>query len=296
MTELELQHLRREKWHVDGEPIRTLEEAREFLDSVGLSLLYPMHPMPVLPTFIGAIAGTDRNLPERKNASKGTRGLQAEELFVRMLREKSVFEAQFGGESLLLSPAIFPYYYALAGDRNPRQPLRNGSPLVEHAFRMLEERGPLAQKQLQEMLGGALSDSAVERALHELWAALKIAHIDRDARNGDVWDVYHRWAPHEVEQGVRTSDAEALSALISRYLDGIVAATQEEIEGVFSPITTRARIAEVVRALLAAREFVYTPSETRTLITVAHKAVQSEAPRPQADRNAAPVVRRRRNG
>jgi hypothetical protein len=302
MTELELQHLRREKWHIDGEPIRTIEQAREFVDSVGMALSYPLRPMPLLPTFIGAIAGSDRNLPEPKSALSDPRVLQSEELVARMLRDKSLYEAKLGNETLLLSSTIFPYYYALASDRNPRQPIRSrtsgkGSPLTEHAFRKLEERGPLTQKQLQELLGGAVSETAVERALHELWAALKIIPIDHDPKNGDTWDACYRWAPHEVEQGVRLSDAEALSALISKYLDGVVAATQDEIENLFSSITTRTRISEVIRALLAAREFVYTPSETRTLITVAHSSAHSEAPRAKADRDAAPsFTRRRRNG
>lgn len=299
MTELELQHLRREKWRVDGEPMRTLEEAREFVDSVGLSLLYPVRPMPLLPTFLGAVAGSERNLPERKNAVNDPRARQAEELLARMVCGKFVFEAQFGNEILLVSPTVFPYYYALASDRNPHQPIRSrargkGSPLAEHAFLKLEEKGPLTQRQLQELLGGALSETAVERALRELWAAMKITRTDHDSKDGDAWDVYYRWAPGEVEEGVRTSDAEALSALISTYLDAVVAATQEEVENFFSSIASRARVAEVVRALLAAREFVYTPSETRTLITVAHTASPAEASRTHADR--ASVARRRRNG
>ena len=299
MTELELQHLRREKWHVDGEPIRTLEEAREFVDSVGMSLLYPVRPMPLLPTFLGAVAGSERNLPERRNAVNDPRAHQAEELLARMVHDKFVFESHFGNEILLLSPTVFPYYYALASDRNPRQPIRSrargkGSPLAEHAFRKLEEKGPLTQKHLQDLLGGALSAAAVERALHELWTAMKITRTDHDSKNGDAWDVYYRWAPREVEEGVRTSDAEALSALISTYLDAVVAATQEEVENFFSSIASRARVAEVVRALLAAREFVYTPSETRTLITVAHTPSRAEATRADADR--ASVARRRRNG
>lgn len=302
MTELELQHLRREKWHTDGDPIRTLEQAREFLDSVGMAVLYPTRPTPLLPTFMGAVAGSERNLPERKNALGDPRALQVQELLARLVRDKAVFESQFGSETLLLSPAVFPYYYALASDRNPRQ-IRSrtrgkASPLMEHAFRALEGKGPLTQKQLQEILGGALSETAIERALHELWTALKIARVGENSKDGNLWDVYYRWAPLAVEEGVRISDAEALSALISKYLDGVVAATQEEIANVFSPITTRARIAEIIRALLATREFVYTPSETRTLITVAHSPTRSEAPRPQADRDTAAGAfnRRRRNG
>ena len=299
MTELELQHLRREKWHVDGEPIRTLEEARAFVDSVGMALVYPLRPMPLLPTFVGAVAGSDRNLPERRNAKAHAHAQQAEELLVRLVSAKTVFEAPLVNETLLLSPTAFPYYYALASDRNPRQPIRSrvrerGSPLTEHLFRKLEEDGPLTLKQLQERLGGSLSEPALERALHELWGALKVAPCDHNPQTGGLWDVYYRWAPREVEEGVRLSDVEALSALISKYLDAVVAATHEDIENFFSPITARARVAEVIRTLLAARQFVYTPSETRTLITVAHP-VASESLRTAPSRVAS-VPRRRRNG
>ena len=300
MTELELQHLRREKWHLDGHAVLTLDGAREFVDSVGMALVYPMRPMPLLPTWFGAVAGSDRNLTERQRTSSDTRAKEADDLLARMLRAKLAFEARFGTEILLVSPTIFPYYYALASDRNPRQPIRSrtrgkGSPLTEHAFRKLEEKGPLTEKQLQELLGKAVTEAAVNRALHELWAALKITRTNHGV-GGDSWDVYYRWATREVEEGVRISDAEALSALISKYLDCVVAATQDDVETFFSSITSRARISEVLRALLAAREFIYTPSETRTLITVAHSRASADASRAHADRAPSSHTRRRRNG
>jgi len=300
MTELELQHLRREKWRLEGEPIDTLDEAREFLDSVGLCLMYPVRPMPLLPTFIGACAGSDRSLPGRPKAFSDPRARQAEDLRARLVHEKSVYELPFAGETLLLSSEVFPYFYALAGDRKPKEPIGSrsrakASPLSEDIFRKLEAKGPLTTVQLQEQLGGALSEAGLDRALQELWAALKIVRTDYDPRAGNTWDVYHRWAAESVSQGMRISDAEALSALISKYLDLTVAATEEEIEGFFSKFTSRARVAEVVRALLAAREFAYTPSETRTLITVAAGG-RSEAPRPRGDHGVAPSSASRRRG
>jgi uncharacterized protein YcaQ len=273
MTELELQTLRREKWRLEDEPLRTLEDAREFVDSVGFCLLYPVRPMPLVPTFIGALAGTDRSLPTRQKAFADPLAQHAEELVARLLRNKFAFEAMLQGETLLLSPAAFPYFYALRSDRKPKEPIRSrtrgkASPLSEHVFRKLAERGPLNSAQLREQLGGALSEAALDRALQELRTALKIARIDR-SQTGDVWDVYYRSAGNEVNEGVRVSDAEALSALISTYLECVVAATHQEIEDFFSLLASRARAGEVIRALLAAREFTYTPSETRTLITLA---------------------------
>lgn len=301
MTELELEHLRREKWRLEGEPVRTIEDARAFVDSVGFCLMYPTRPMPVVPTFIGACRGNDQNLPTRKQSLADSRSREAEALSARLIRGKVAYEAQFHGETLLLAPAIFPYFYALASDRKPRQPIQSragtkGSPLSEHMFSKLEEQGPLNRGQLQERLGGALSESALDRALNELWTALKITPTGHDPETGDTWDLYYRWTPDLVNEGVRTSDAEALSALVSKYLDCLIAATQDEVESFFSAITSRARVAEILRALLAAREFVYTPSETRTLITVAHASANADLARSKSESASSFKPRRRRNG
>ena len=43
MTDLELQQARAEKWHLDGRPVRTLDEARSFLN------LYPAELMSAAP-------------------------------------------------------------------------------------------------------------------------------------------------------------------------------------------------------------------------------------------------------
>jgi hypothetical protein len=296
MNELELQHLRREKWRLEGEPLRTLEEAREFVDSVGLCLMYPVLPMPLLPTFIAASIGSDQQLPSSKIKALDSRAENAEALAHRLMHEKFVFMSPvYGG--LLISQPVFPYFYALNSDRKPKQPLRSrqrgkASPLAEHTFLKLEAHGPLNAAQLQERLGGELSPSAIGRVLHELWEALKIVPIDYSSDSGNTWDVLYRWAPEPVSEGVRLSDAEALSALISKYLDSVVAATQEDVEDFFSAFASRSRVRQVMNALLAAREFSYLPGEGKTLITVTHREAAAEL-RPQRERLV--HARRRRN-
>jgi hypothetical protein len=298
MNDLELQHLRREKWRLEGEPLRTLEEAREFVDSVGMCLMYPVSPMPLLPTFAGAVIGSAQQLPARKASAADPRMVEVEALALRLTRNHFAFMAPLYNGTLLISPLLLSYFYALIGDRKPKQPLGSSqrgkaSPLAEHTFRKLEERGPLNRTQLQEQLGGELSPWAIDRVLHELWKALKILPIDYSADFGNEWDVLYRWAPEAVVEGVRASDAEALSALISKYLDGVVAATPEEVEEFFSAVTARSRVHQVLNALLAAREFNYSPGEGKTLITVSHTGGPAET-RPQIGR--LPQLRRRRNG
>jgi hypothetical protein len=93
MTDLELQQLRREKWRLDGKPIRTIEQARVFLEEVGFCLMYPKRPPLLVPTFIGAFVGSEDRLPGWQHAFKDPRAAEATELMVRLLRERTAFEA-----------------------------------------------------------------------------------------------------------------------------------------------------------------------------------------------------------
>src|SRR5579864_4975331 len=126
MTDQELQQQRAHIWHTDGHPISTVEDARGFVDSVGLCLMYPERSLPQTPTFLAAYAGSASRLPDAKHAFADPRTREATELLVRLLRERSAFEASLNGSvSLILSAEMFPYYYALVSDRNPKSPPRS---------------------------------------------------------------------------------------------------------------------------------------------------------------------------
>src|ERR1700687_6517483 len=92
MTEQELQQVVRQKWGLDGKPIRTIEQARTFLDEVGFCLMYPKRPALLVPTFIGAFVGSDERLPGWQHAFKDPRAAEATEVMVRLLRERTAFE------------------------------------------------------------------------------------------------------------------------------------------------------------------------------------------------------------
>ena len=125
MTDTELIQLRRDKWRLNGNSVRTLEDARSFIESVGFCLMLPL-PAPrtsLVPTFVGACLGSDDKLPTQRNALTDPRARDATELMVRLLRDKSAYEANLGDENnaLLLSASAFPYFYTLVGERNPKQ-------------------------------------------------------------------------------------------------------------------------------------------------------------------------------
>src|SRR3954469_18671708 len=120
----ELEERRKEKWrvaHDKSAPVRTLDDARAFVTDVGMTLMYPLRPPGLAPTFIGAVAGTTFDLPTRRDAYKDPRAGEATLLAVRLLREKAAFEVPFGEDSLLVSAAEFPYFYSLIGERNHKQ-------------------------------------------------------------------------------------------------------------------------------------------------------------------------------
>lgn len=284
MTELELHQQRRKKWRLAGNPARTLDDARAFVNEVGFALMYPLprqeQRIPVLaPTFIGAFVGDDSKLPTWQQAFADTRAREATDLMVRLLREKSAFELKFGETSFVVAARIFPFFYGLVGDKNPRQQPVPGkkseySPLARDVFEQIREKGQLTKGRLADLLGGALSPAALDRALGELWSRLRITRVDYTASEGASWDALYRWAPQPVRDGINLSVPESLSALVFQYLNTYIAAEQADMDDFFSYFVPRTRVREAVNALLAARELSFT--------TVGGKSMLQVTPRKQA--------------
>jgi hypothetical protein len=275
MTDSELQLARIRKWHLDGTSVRTIEAAREFIESVGFSLLYPLRPAVLVPTFIGAWAGADDRLPTWQHAFADPRAQEARELMVRLLRERAAFEANLFDENnaFLIAASVFPYFYALVGERNPKQPPKPGprseySQLACDAFEIIRKNGPVSKQKMIETFGSSISEPALDRALAELWSKLRITRVDYRPKEGASWDVLYRWAPDAVREGVSLSVPEALTALLSKYLDCVVAADPAEVESFFSNFVGRARVKDATNALLAARELNFLHVGNKSLIQV----------------------------
>ncbi len=275
MTDLELQQLRREKWRLDGKAIRTIEDARAFLEEVGFCLMYPQRPAPLVPTFIGAFVGSDERLPEWQHAFKDPRAAEATELMVRLLRERASFEANLFGENngFLVAASVFPFFYALMGERNPKLAPKAGSrspysALACDAFEVIRRDGPISKQKMQEVLGGSVSLAALDGALGELWSKLRITRVDYKVTEGSVWDLLTRWAPEAVKEGVSLSVQEALTALVSKYLDCVGAVEQADLEVFFGNFIARSKVKDAVNALLAARELSFVHVSGRSMLQI----------------------------
>jgi len=290
MTDAELHLARVQKWRLDGQSIRTLDDARSFLESVGFCSMYPMRPALLVPTFIGAWVGAEDKLPMRQHAYNDPRAQEATELMVRALRDKAAYEAPLLDENnaFLLAASVFPYFYSLVGERNPKQPPVSGprspySPLACDAFEIIRQRGPISKSKLGEMLGGSVSSAGLDRALSELWAKLRVTRVDYTAAEGSVWDELSRWAPDAVREGVGISVPEALSALVSKYLDCVVAVDEGEVENFLANFVPRTRVKEAIHALLSARELSFVHVGGKTLLQVTPPK-QAYVPKPRPER------------
>ena len=273
MTDQELSQLRREKWRLDGKAVRTLDEARAFIESVGFCLMYPMRPPVMAPTFFAAWVGSEEKLPTRQHVYADPRAQEATDLMVRLLRGHFAYEANLLEEdnAFLVAASVFPYFYALVGERNPRQAPKPGSraefsQLACDAYAAIERGGPIARQKLLETLGGGVSQAALDKALAELWSKLRITRVDYNASEGASWDVLYRWAPDAVKEGTGISVVEALSGLVSKYLDCVVAAELHEIEEFFGRFVARSKVKDAVNGLLSARELSYVTVGRRPLL------------------------------
>lgn len=276
MTESDLHQRRAEIWRTNGHPIRTFEEAKSFLDSVGLCLMYPVRALPLVPTFLGACAGSATGLPDARHAYADPRTRPAIDLMVRLLRARDAYEVNLLPESsLLVSAPLFPSVYALLGDRKPKAAPKTKaqgaklSPLALKVFDAIQQSGPVATRQLREIISREPSDAAMERALNELWSILKITRVDYREKEGAYWDLLYRWTPDAVMEGVGISVPEALSALIGKYLEAVEAASQEELEHFFSHLVSGSKVREAIHALLAARQLALVAVGPKTLIHLA---------------------------
>jgi hypothetical protein len=160
---------------------------------------------------------------------------------------------------------------------------------------LITRDGPISKQKMQEVLGGSVSFPALDGALGELWSKLRITRVDYKASEGSVWDVLYRWAPEAVKEGVGLSVQEALTALISKYLDCVIAIEQAELEIFFGNFIARSKVKDAVNALLAARELSFVHVSGRSMLQITPERVAVVlAERPEVSPKELPSPRRPR--
>jgi hypothetical protein len=192
--------------------------------------------------------------------------------------------------------------YALRGDREwKRGPRDTSSPLVIETWKLLKREGVQTAAELQGLLGREVTEAAVLRALSELWTALRILPV-YTAGEATSWELFESRHLKAMQVGGGMAQATALSALVSLYLDSVVAATTEEIETFLSPLAPRSRVGEVARGLAATQQLNTQVLGTHSLLYITGglpefpeiEAPAEAAAETTATSDAAPQVRERR--
>src|ERR1700683_174898 len=237
----------------------TLEDARTWLEETGLCLFLPRKQFSsfVAPSFVEAVAGERSANPSAKIVSL------AEELLVRLETGGVAVRLNLLGQpgdlpDFVVAAWVLPYVYALRGDRDWRRiPQLTGSrqvsPLAVQTFKHLEQ-GDATIYQLKHALGREVTESAVLRAITELWQQLRIIPVIATPGQPAQWQLLKTRYQKAIAEGASTSQVTAISVLASIYLQAVIAASMEEVELFLAPLTARSKVREVLRGLVATRQ------------------------------------------
>ena len=237
----------------------TLDEARTWLEETGLCLFLPRRQFAsfTAPTFVEAVAGEHTPSPGVKLIAT------AEDLLVRLESESVAVRLNLLGQpgeqpDFVVAAWVLPYVYALRGDRDwRRSPQLTGSrqvsPLAVQAYKHLEA-GDATIPQLKHSLGREVSESAVLRAITELWQQLRIIPVISAPNKTPQWQLLRTRYQKAIAEGASTSQVTAISVLASIYLQAVIAASMEEVEMFLAPLTARSKVREVLRGLVATRQ------------------------------------------
>lgn len=269
------------RWHQQGEALLTFENVRSWLNAAGLVLFAPLPQIATpAPTLVEAVLGAPTPNPSLQETE------QARSLLTRMVAEGIAVPLNLLGTAtgavgetpdFIASAAVFSYIFTLRGDKAWKQPpVASGtgkvSQLAAHAYEILAKSGAQSASQLTAELGNAVSESAVLRALGELWSRVRVLPMMQQDGKPTLWELGSVRYTKQIKAGANAGQPSALSALASLYLGQVAVATEEEIEIFLSPLAPRSRTRDVLHALTAARQLETVAVEGRTMLYVAGEA------------------------
>jgi hypothetical protein len=259
LTAEQLEASRAERMRQNGHGALTLEDARTWIEETGLCLFLPRRQFSssIAPSFVEAVAGHQNATPEQKHIQL------AEELLVRLELDDVAVRLNLLGQpgeqpDFVVASWVLPYVYALRGDRDwRRSPQLTGSrqvsQLAVQAYKHLETGEPTIAE-LKQALGREVTETAVLRAITELWQQLRIIPVISAPGVPAKWQLLRQRFQKAIAEGASTSQVTAISVLASIYLQAVIAASMEEVELFLAPLTARSKVREVLRGLVATRQ------------------------------------------
>jgi 23S rRNA pseudouridine2605 synthase len=259
LTAEQLEASRAERMRQNGHGALTFEDARTWIEETGLCLFLPRRQFSssIAPSFVEAVAGHQNATPDPKHIQL------AEELLVRLELDDVAVRLNLLGQpgeqpDFVVASWVLPYVYALRGDRDwRRSPQLTGSrqvsQLAVQAYKLLEA-GDTTIPDLKHALGREVTETAVLRAITELWQQLRIIPVVAAPGVTAKWQFLRHRFQKAIAEGASTSQVTAISVLASIYLQAVIAASMEEVELFLAPLTARSKVREVLRGLVATRQ------------------------------------------
>ena len=243
----------------------TLDEATAWIDAMGLCLFLPQRNQFVTPapSFVEACIGAPSDTPSPTEIDNA-RGLMIRLTESGTALPLSLLGAHTDQPDFLASRDAFPYIFSLRGGRNWKTPPPKASPLVVEIWRLLERGASLEATEIQAVLGREITETAALRGLLELWGSLRVMPVhaqDSPTR----WELTQARFYEAMNAANKIAQTTGLSALVSLYLESVIAATPEEIETFLSPLVARSKVREVVNGLAATRQIAIVPVGTHTM-------------------------------
>lgn len=268
---------RAQAWHqaTDEEqkdPLLTLEAARSFLEQYGLLLFAPRPLGAPAPSLVEATLGAAK--PTVTAADAGT----ARTLVARLVGEGSAVPLNLLGgpgeiPDFLVSASAFPFVFTLRGDKGWKRPPETSgavkvTPLALRVYELLGERGGMTIANMVPEIGREVTESAITRALAELWSLLRVIPVLQQGEGETLWELITTRFLKAVKAGANAGQPTALSALVSLYLGQAFLATSDEIESFLSPLTARSRVREVLHGLTAGRQLSEAVLDGKTVLYI----------------------------
>ena len=222
--------------------LRTVEDARAFVEKVGFCHFWPIKGIET-PNLFHAIAGRVRPVPMEHGDPDISKcwGWKDDALdkkwwyYGKLLRRRAT----------LVSLEMLPYFYALSENYGSLDDYlaeyEDGRMTAEakEIYEAILENGPLDTVRLrrESRMSATSAKSRFDRALVELQVGLKVLPIgvaEAGAWNyAFVYELLQRHFPELPEQARPIGRAEARRVLVSRYIDNVVMVDRKMIQKVF---------------------------------------------------------------
>jgi hypothetical protein len=264
MTVEEFEEKRARRWHLRPEFALTTErEVLEFIRDVGAASLSPGKKL-LFPSLIQAIDGSShRSHPQwYKNSSYAE---LIEKFETRYFESRQIFEVSLPQNTLgVISREWMIVLFALLGGghfghRRRRYSVKPKFSRFELAtYEVIQEKGPISKMHLALALNlwKNTSRRRLEKALLNLWKALKILRVGYTRREGALWDIPVRWDPSLREGAAGVSREKAAAEVIRKYIEMAVATNRKRVSKVFAGILTPAEVSDALRYLLLKKSVV----------------------------------------